>query len=72
MKPGESEPVSPGAEPSEKQPGQEEQEAWSGQVLGVGAVGGPVLAPSLPFLSGEQGRASAYLGGKQKRIRTRP
>lgn len=55
MKPGESEPVSPRAEPQRNILDQEEQEALSGQVLGVGAVGVPALAPPLPFLSGEQG-----------------
>ena len=47
--------MSPGAEPQRNILDQEEQEARSGQVLGVGAVGVPALAPPLPFLSGEQG-----------------
>ena len=57
----------------------QEEQGWTRKLgvdgVGVGArpEGWEPLAPgpSLRFLSGEQGKASVYLGGK-KRIQTRP
>lgn len=78
-KPGEPQPVAPRANPSEKHPGPGKAGAtpgsWDWTGVGVGARPEErellALGPSLLFLSGEQGKASVYLGGK-KRIQTLP